>query len=111
MEFELKDGSDCIQLLLHVQRSMSRSTIPEEYIKEVFHTSSQRTAVKRLREKVISAGYQLILMLDDAIQNESYTDSFMFRENVIVLWNHLHMHIDRLGKYVEENANKIQGEA
>jgi hypothetical protein len=105
-----KTKAECSEQLTDVYRTMARATVPEEYIKAVFSLPRNRIAFKRLREKVISDGYQLMLHIEDALKSEKLLSNHLWQQRVIVFWNHYSLSINRMNDYIQEQRDTDEGE-
>jgi hypothetical protein len=99
---------ECETLFNEICITFTKSVVPEEYIKEAYQTTQMRTKIKRLREKVISYGYILMLHLKEAMDDPKLFHGFMWREDLIVKWNHFDLSLDRLFEFMDEHGTKCE---
>ncbi len=99
---------ECLDLLHDVYRCMAKSTVPEEYMKVALPSVKHRTALKRLREKMISDGYRLKMHLEEGSVKASKMQELLWKEKVILFWNHFSLSIERMNDYIKTNALKYE---
>lgn len=99
---------ECAEQLYDVYRSLARVAVPQEYINTVMHTTKHKTSLKRLREKVISDGYQLMMHLEEAMKKSSLMNDHLWQQKVVLFWNHFSFSVLRMNEYIQEHGLRYE---
>lgn len=100
----LQTKGEIENFLVEVNHYMATCIVPEDYIKIAMPTPKQRARLKRLREDIITDGYNIKAHLENALNGHLKWDNDLWRISAVTFWNHFTLSIERLRDYVQQNS-------